>query len=130
MIEKDYYNDEREKLSAWSDRMKYQYMALTFCDNFSFVDGFNFTSRQVVQQGAYLVFPNTRTGKSRRNLSPCIAKINKDHHLIKCEFIVPAGKKESIIKELKKVGIDESTLFFDNVDVVCKNIKKDIENGD
>ena len=82
--------------------------------------------RQRLQQGVYILVPNK------------IEKTRKGHYYIKKELpelfhhegrmghcYIKEEKKESILRDLDKVGINEGFLFADSIDHVCAQIKKD-----
>ena len=83
-----------------------------------------------MQRGRYILFPNAIEDwqiKENVTIKAFTTKINpipKDHICIIGKFVVPADLKEQMLKELRLFGISEETLFCDNVDIVCKNIKQ------
>lgn len=85
--------------------------------------------RQQMQRGRYILFPNSIEDwevKENVKIKAFTTKINpipKDHECIIGRYIVPSNAKETILIDLKLFGISEETLFCDNIDTVCKNIK-------
>jgi hypothetical protein len=51
-----------------------------------------------------------------------IDPIKKDSEIIAKRIIIPKDIKKSIIEQLRIMGITKSSLFCDNVDVVCEGI--------
>lgn len=98
------------------------------CSKTIYVRAKNSTIRQSVQQGEYILFPNRieRSNDGKLEFKNMIDPISKDNNKIEYRIIINKDKKESIIKNLCIFGIDEGTLFSDSIDVVCKQIKKDI----
>jgi hypothetical protein len=48
--------------------------------------------------------------------------IPKDHADIEMRIIIPQKIKRQMLTDLSVLGINESTLFCDNIDTVCKGI--------
>ena len=82
------------------------------------------STRQQVQQGRYILFPNHidyeiyKDGCFEHTMDP----IPKDHEDIITRFIIPKGIKQQLMMDLSVLGISEDFLFCDNVDTVCKGI--------
>ena len=57
-----------------------------------------------------------------------IDPIPKDHECIAGVIDIPAPAKTNILRELQLFGISEETLFGDNIDIVCKNIKASFQS--
>ena len=84
--------------------------------------------RQEVQRGRYLLFPNEikHLGDDEKGyFSQRIQPLSKNDKTIIGRIIVPASAKQTIINELRLLGIKRGTLFSDSVDIVCDEIKKD-----
>lgn len=79
------------------------------------------TQRQRAQQGRYILFPNRIEGKE---FISKIEPISKDHECIVMRLIIPAKRKKDILEDLKLFGISEASLFSDNIDKVCEEIKE------
>lgn len=79
--------------------------------------------RQQVQQGRYILFPNaiTKIGKDLC-FEATIKAIPKNHKDVVKRYIIPSNAKEQILSELSMLGITESSLFCDSIDMVCKGI--------
>ncbi len=86
----------------------------------------NNLERQRLQQSAYILFNNEITQEGDvYHFNKIIKPIEKKHEIIKVRIIIPSATKDKILNELRKIGISETTLFADNIDIVCKNIVKD-----
>mgnify|MGYP004496197425 CR=1 FL=1 len=83
--------------------------------------------RQKLQQGRYILFHNSvkMTDKGNVDIEPIIREIPKDHDCIAARIQVAAEAKEEILRQLSFFGISRKTLFADNTDIVCEEIKKD-----
>lgn len=90
--------------------------------------------RQQVQRGRYILFPNAiedmkiNDDQTIKVFASKIKPISKNHECIIGRYIIPASVKQCILKDLKLFGISEESLFCDNVDIVCKNIRKTFED--
>lgn len=87
--------------------------------------------RQQLQQGRYILFPNKISNygdTDAKCFESVIEHLPKEHECIASIIMIPATKKATIIKELELFGINEATLFADNTDVVCKDIKNKFIN--
>ncbi len=80
--------------------------------------------RQQSQSGKYIIFANTIGYESGDVFFRQIDAIPKDHECIVGRAIVKGSEKENILKELAMMGISRRTLFPDNIDIVCEEIKK------
>ena len=83
--------------------------------------------RQQVQSGRYILFPNRisfygEEGEEQPMFETIIDPIKKDSEIIAKRIIIPKDIKKSIIEQLRIMGITKSSLFCDNVDVVCEGI--------
>ena len=80
--------------------------------------------RQQVQQGRYILFPNHIDYKTYEEgcFEWIIYPISKDHSDIEIRIIIPKEIKKQLLIDLSVLGINESTLFCDNIDTVCKGI--------
>lgn len=82
------------------------------------------TQRQRAQQGRYILFPDKIDWYNKKAFCPNIEPISKDHECIVMRLIIPAKRKKDILEDLKSFGISESSLFPDNIDKVCEEIKE------
>lgn len=87
--------------------------------------------RQQMQRGRYILFPNRISNlcnNEKKYFETIIDPIRKNDDYIADIITIPIDKKKQLIKELKLFGISEETLFSDNIDIVCKNIKETYQN--
>ena len=86
------------------------------------------TQRQQAQQGRYILFPNKigwyNEKKNIKAFHSEIEPISKDHECIAMRLIVPAKQKKDLLEDLKLHGISKASLFPDNIDKVCEEIKE------
>jgi hypothetical protein len=83
------------------------------------------TTRQMTQQGRYILFPNAISGCSQRPFFDCkINPIPKDHICIEKLLIIPKKAKEDMLKNLRFFGISKLSLFPDSIDKVGEGIKE------
>ena len=71
--------------------------------------------RQRVQQGSYILFKD-----------PTIPVDTNDKMYID-KVVINDSKKQSLKKQLENLGITEASLFPENIDIFCKNIKESFE---
>ena len=80
--------------------------------------------RQRMQAGRYIIFPNTIAYEDEQDVFLReIAPIPKNHESIVGRAIVKGNAKQKILQELAALGISKRTLFPDNIDIVCDEIK-------
>ena len=85
--------------------------------------------RQRMQQGRYILFPNAIDKENDTVIiKDWIRPISKDSECVVARIQIAAEDKENILRELKFFGISRQTLFPDNVDIVCDEIKKSAYN--
>lgn len=81
--------------------------------------------RQRTQAGKYILFANEIGSEQGGDVfSREIIPIPKDHECIVGRIFIPGSVKDTILKEIALLGISRRTLFPDNIDVVCDEIKK------
>jgi len=84
------------------------------------------STRQQVQHGRYILFPNHVNTEhevyDEDYFEWKIDPINKNHEDIAARIIIPNGIKKQLLEDLSVLGITESFLFCDSVDIVCKGI--------
>lgn len=82
------------------------------------------STRQQVQQGRYILFPNHIDYDVYKDgaFEWTMDAIPKDHTDIAARFIIPKAVKKQLIMDLAVLGISEEFLFCDNIDTVCKGI--------
>ena len=87
------------------------------------------TIRQKTQSGRYLLFPNRIERSDSLNskvFTDELVSLEKDDACIACRFTIAGEAKQSILDDLNTIGICREILFWDNIDVVCEEIKKTI----
>ena len=87
------------------------------------------TMRQKTQSGRYLLFPNRIHESASFNCKVFddeLVSLEKDDPCIACRFTISGEAKQSILDDLNTLGICREILFWDNIDVVCQEIKKTI----
>ena len=100
------------------------------CSRTMYVQAKEQITRQKLQQGEYILFPN-RIEYSESLEKDCfvnfINEIPKKQDYIFNHIIIEKESKLAIIEALNVFGINEGTLFADSIDVVCKQIESDIK---
>jgi hypothetical protein len=100
----------------------HQYLTYDFSKPIFFESELN-SERIRRQQGLFLIFPNARD-KSGKYLTNKLCEWNPDEGL---EAIIPTGKKSSILKELRDLGITRSYLFPEP-EKICSDIFDEIKD--
>lgn len=89
-------------------------------------------SRLNAQSGQFLLFTNDLCYDGESDLPTevdgSIGPLSKTHNLIRGILRVPYSAKSAILRDLEVLGITRSTLFHDNIDVVCEEIVNGIQN--
>lgn len=81
--------------------------------------------RQQVQSGRYILFPNRISfyGEEKQSFfETIIDPIKKDSDIVAKRIIIPKEIKNSILEQLRIMGITKATLFCDSIDAVCEGI--------
>lgn len=124
IILQSYFDEQRNMLCDRTFKEK-EFWIKQFCDKLLFINATEQLERQKLQQGFYILFPNKI---SKVDNDFCFEKvidpIDKDNKQIRERIIIKGSAKKNIRKKLEFLGISESTLFADNIDIVCKNIVK------
>lgn len=108
------------------------------CSKLLFVRGNASLQRQTSQSGLYILFPNEISrrpliyGDDSNSLffDGRIKAIPKDHTSIARRLIIPADRKQEFLKGLWDLGISEGTLFPDNIDAICSDLKRKVDAAD
>lgn len=95
----------------------------SICQKTLFVSASWKSMRQRNQEGKFILFNNDITD-DKTKFSGKISPISKNDDVIESIIIIDAAAKEKILKELERVGINRGTLFPDNIDIICEEIKK------
>lgn len=84
----------------------------------AFVRAKNYSTRQRVQQGLFMWFPDRELKGLEKNIekNPMISEIVN----------IPAENKDKLLFELGMVGISSKSLFPDNIDLCCKELVRNI----
>ncbi len=82
------------------------------------------STRQQIQQGRYILFPNSiRTEVyDEGSFGWTIDAIPKEHKDIINRVIIPKEYKKSLLRDISILGIKKEFLFCDSVDMVCEGI--------
>lgn len=84
--------------------------------------------RQQIQRGRYILFPNRiKMLNGKKAFESVIDRIPKDHESVIGRMIILKEHKKKILSDLSVFGISEETLFYDNTDIVCKNIARQFQ---
>ena len=83
------------------------------------------TLRQQMQSGRYILFPNKidSTKNGTKYFVNEIKPIKKDDNCIRMIYTIKKESKRDILNDLKIMGICRKSLFCDNIDTVCEEIK-------
>jgi hypothetical protein len=95
------------------------------CQKLLFINALELSERQKFQQGRYILFPNAiapNNAKEQKYFRDQIKKIEKNSDFVEKKYKIPMQSKKMLMKQLRILGITESTLFADNIDLVCKEI--------
>lgn len=96
---------------------------LKCCQDILYVYAPERSLRQQVQQGRYILFPNSvEMIDEKQHFKATIDAISKEHKDIVVRYIIPSKLKGKILSDLSILGINEANLFCDSVDAVCKGI--------
>lgn len=127
VIEQSYFIEQKDSLEyCYKDDIQGGKWIAECCKNTIFVHASEETLRQKMQQGQYILFPNSiekpdeGEWRFKKNINP----IRKDKDHIEKRIIIPHQLKEKLLIQLEIMGISEETLFSDNIDTVCSNILK------
>ncbi len=88
-------------------------------------------TRQQIQRGRYILFPNEIIDSETNppgHFKSRIEPLAKDHECIIGQITIQADCKEAIIREMRVLGIDRGMLFADSIDISCEEIKKEFYN--
>lgn len=115
-FEQPYFLERKSKFSA-ND-------IVDCCKSPIFVHSKELSPRLSIQQGSFILFPNKIIQDNGR---PCfdmnkIEPINKEDTCVIRRIIIPQKQKITFLNQLSMLGISESTLFSDNIDLICKEI--------
>lgn len=95
--------------------------------NFFVVEAHELSARQKAQQGKYILFPNLikKDEESGRYYDyGILSSLEKDDKMIIKRFIIPGNMKKQLLEKLDRLGINESSLFGDDIEKVFAHVKK------
>jgi hypothetical protein len=111
---KNTFEDDFEKGGLWVEEC---------CQKLLFVNALELSERQKFQQGRYILFHNRiASDENNKYFRDEIKKIEKNSEFVEKKYTIPKANKTILIKQLSALGITESALFADNIDLVCKEI--------
>ncbi len=122
-LEKGYF--KKKKVERYIESKKESEYIETLLENKIFVKAPYIAERQRFQQGAYILFPNKKTGNNGKEkiFINEIEPLSKSDDCIKEIITIPHECKKKILQELKMLGYDKSRIFGDNIDFICDFIK-------
>ena len=84
------------------------------------------------QSGQFLLFTNDLCYDGAADIpvemDGAIGALNKTHKFIQGVIRIPHSSKAGILRDLSVLGISRSTLFHDNIGIVCEEIVKAMQN--
>ncbi|SEW31861.1 FRG domain-containing protein [[Clostridium] fimetarium] len=121
-----YFIEQKYSLEFCGDEKQGGRWIQECCEKPMFVHAQENSTRQKLQQGKYILFPNHIVeGNGGPYFEKVIHPIPKEEKYIKKRILIPDGAKKEILNKLEVLGISESTLFADNIDTVCRTIAED-----
>lgn len=116
------YFSEQVIPSKASDKEKSDWIE-SCCSNILYIHAPIHSTRQQAQLGRYILFPNRIVSNyDKPAFELIIDPIPKDHTNISTRIIIPGRLKKQFIQDLAVLGINQSILFCDSIDIVCKGI--------
>lgn len=124
IIAQPYFIEQKALLSGFKNNCDGGKWVKECCNELMFVNASEQIERQKLQQGFYILFPNEiiEIGDSGFTFNSRIKPIEKENKQIKCRLIIKKEAKKDIRKKLEFIGISKSSLFADNIDIICENI--------
>ena len=131
VVSQPYYEEKRISMENMSVEERVSKIE-ECCKKLIFVRAQERSSRQKLQQGQFILFPNRispegNNGKGNMCFEKAIDAIPKDKEHIEKRFIISGSAKKEIKKKLKMLGISKATLFADNVDMVCEDLSESLQ---
>ena len=126
-VTKQVYFDEQRASIDCEDDIKGALWVERCCANPIFTYAPYRLTRQLIQSGRYIIFPNKIEHVSDTEPGMFLSRIESIDKASDCvvgRMVIPSEKKDDLLKELRMLGIDKSVLFADSVDIVCEEIKK------
>ncbi len=138
MMSQSYYNEIAPTLDGLLRNLdkeektrRISYILAEICKDLIFVQSKEFATRQIIQQGEYILFPNRIIWKESHDdicYSNIIEPIWKNRRYLFKRIIITGDSKPGIIKELDSLGINLGALFSDSIEMVCTQITNDIKH--
>jgi len=135
MIEQPYFRYQKQWLnSELSDPIAREAWIQECCRRLIYVRASLNSQRQNAQSGRFILFPNA-IGQSASNaeyelvFQSRILPIDKQGEEVSARIIIPAASKSRLIDALKAVAITQGTLFPDDLDRVCRDVKESVAGG-
>lgn len=125
VIEQPYFAEQRRGMdSNTKDSVSGGAWIESCCKNVMFIFAPNYSLRQHIQRGRYILFPNKviTNSKGEKCFDKSIEPIAKNHESILTRITIPKEHKEKIKFDLRLLGVSKGLLFLDNEDMVCKEI--------
>ena len=96
----------------------------TCCEKIFYIYAPIRSMRQQVQQGRYILFPNSIGNGiyDEKSFGWTIDAISKEHQDIVSRVTVPKEIKKNLLRDISVLGIKKEFLFCDSVDMVCEGI--------
>lgn len=129
VIEQPYFQEQRKTLEDCFDTKEEGGEWISdCCSQILFIYAPIHSLRQQIQRGRYILFPNRiKILNGKKAFESIIDKIPKDHESIISRLMIPKKYKKEILSDLSILGISEEILFYDNTDIVCKNIARQFQ---
>lgn len=124
-----YFSEQRNQLSiSYKSHEDGGRWIKECCEKIIFVNASQQLERQRLQQGFYILFPNeiwsmNDTDYFHKKIMP----ISENNDQIIGRIIIKKDAKACIREKLRFLGVSEETLFYDNIDIVCKNITEQFQ---
>lgn len=126
VLEQPYFLEQRHICKNFEEAEEWFF---DLCSKPIFVNAPATLLRQKNQSGQFILFPNyCYRWKGHVWFSKLINAIDKKSEWVKRRIWIRPESKSIILRELRMCGIDESRLFPDNYDVICKQIMRDCGN--
>ena len=126
IIEQPYF---REQISTVKEFENGGAWVAECCQNLIIVRASEVATRQKMQQGRFILFPNKikKDSSGKFYFEKIIEPIEKSDDEVKKVFCIPKEIKKELLTKLEILGISEATLFSDSIDMVCKGIVEECQ---
>lgn len=126
IIEQPYF---REQISTVKEFENGGEWVAECCQNLIIVRASEVATRQKMQQGRFILFPNKikKDSSGKFYFEKIIEPIEKSDDEVKKVFCIPKEIKKELLTKLEILGISEATLFSDSIDMVCKGIVEECQ---